>query len=166
MGRNVCVMNEYTLQGHLIPNSFVHISAEIFDETRPVIRCTCEVYNFLQNIEPDDNLELSHTTSCMHCRFFNDHLLNAYEVISEGHPHLPRPLQIIKGSIQFMNDEVLLLGDINPSGTTKYSVNGKETFSIINLNFTGGICYVKCNSGSLCWFKHKQEENSKENEFE
>ena len=89
MGRNVCVMNEYTLQGHLIPNSFVHISAEIFDETRPVIRCTCEVYNFLQNIEPDDNLELSHTTSCMHCRFFNDHLLNAYEVISEGHSHLP-----------------------------------------------------------------------------
>ena len=148
MGRNVCVMNEYTLQGHLIPNSFVHISAEIFDETRPVIRCTCEVYNFLQNIDPDENLELSHTTSCMHCRFFNDHLRNAYEVISEGHSHLPRPLEIIKGSIQFMNDEVLLLGDILPSGTTKYSVNGNDTFSIINLNFTGGICYVKCNSGS------------------
>ena len=47
-----------------------------------------------------------------------------------------------------MNDEVLLLGDILPSGMTKYSVNGKETFSIINLNFTGRICYVKCNSGS------------------
>ena len=46
-----------------------------------------------------------------------------------------------------MNDPVLLLGDILPFATTKYSVKGNEYFAIVTINFVGGICYIKCHSG-------------------
>ena len=48
----------------------------------------------------------------MHCRFFSEHLLNAYQLINEGQANIPRPLQIVKSSIQFMNDPIVLLGDV------------------------------------------------------
>ena len=46
-GRNVCVMNDYSINGHLIPNSFVHVSSDIMDDDSPIIHCTCEIYNFI-----------------------------------------------------------------------------------------------------------------------
>ena len=54
---------------------------------------------------------------------------------------------MVKALIEFMNDPVLLLGDILPFATTKCSVKGNEYFSIITINFVGGICYIKCHSG-------------------
>ena len=76
-GRNVCVMNDYSINGHLIPNSFVHVSSDITDDDSPIICCTCEIYNFIQNVEIEQETEISPDTSCMHCRFFSEHLLNA-----------------------------------------------------------------------------------------
>ena len=46
-----------------------------------------------------------------------------------------------------MNDPVLLLGDVLRTGTTKYSVKGDDYFSLVTVNFAGGICYIKCHSG-------------------
>ena len=83
-GRNVCIMNDYSVNGHLMPNSFVHISSEFTDDDTPVIRCSCQIYNFIQNVEIEDGSEIAPDTSCMHCRFFQEHLLNAYEVINQG----------------------------------------------------------------------------------
>ena len=91
--------------------------------------------------------EISPDTSCMHCRFFNDHLLNAYELINQGHADIPWPLQIVKSSIQFMNDPVLLLGDVLCTGTTKYLVKGNDYFALVTINFAGGICYIQWHSG-------------------
>ena len=67
---------------HLLPISFVHISCEMF-KSGPVIKCTYKIYKFLQHFVNEqyigDDEELDTETSCMHCRFFNEHLLNAYE---------------------------------------------------------------------------------------
>ena len=46
-----------------------------------------------------------------------------------------------------MNDPILLLGNVLCTGTTKYSVKGDDYFSLVTVNFAGGICYIKCHSG-------------------
>ena len=43
-GRNVCIMNDYSVNGHLMPNSFAHISSEFTDSDTPVIHCSCQIY--------------------------------------------------------------------------------------------------------------------------
>ena len=146
-GRNVCAMNDYSINGHLIPNSFVHVSAEASGNGTHTIRCTCQIYHFLENVEVGQETEIAPDTSCMHCRFYSEHLIEAYNIINEGSSHIGRPLEMVTASIEFMNDPVLLLGDILPFATTKYSVKGNEYFSIITINFVGGICYIKCHSG-------------------
>ena len=148
-GRNVCIMNDYSVNGHLMPNSFAHISSKFTDGDTPVICCSCQIYNFIQNVEIEEGSEIAPETSCMHCHFFQEHLLNAYEVINQGCTNITRPLEMVRSSIQFMNDPVLLLGDVLSTGTTKYSVKGDDYFSLVTVNFAGSICYIKCHS-SFC----------------
>ena len=133
----------------MIPNSFVHISSEFADDDSPIIHCMCQIYNFIQSAEIEQETAISPDTSCMHCRFFNEHLLNAYELINEGHANIPRPLQMVKSLIQFRNNPIVLLGDVLRIGTTRYSVKGNDYFSLVTVNFAAGICYIKCHSGSV-----------------
>ena len=146
-GRNVCTMNDYSSNGHLIPNSFVHISAEASGNGTHTIRCVCQIYHFLKNVQVRQETEIALDTSCMHCRFSSEHLIEAYDIINEGSSNLSCPLEMVKASIEFMNNPVLLLGDILPFATTKFSVKGNDYFSIVTINFVGGICYIKCHSG-------------------
>ena len=149
-GKDICVMNNINcVTGHLIPNSFVHVSSEVFEEG-PVIKCNCEIYKFLQHSldeEDKQNGDLDPDSSCMHCRFFKEHLLGAYELISEGTAPISRPLQIVQNSIQCMNDPVLLLGDAYRNGTTKFSVNGNDHFGLVTVTFHMGSCFIKCHAG-------------------
>ena len=50
-----------------------------------------------------------------------------------------------KSLIQFMNDPIILLGDVVHTGTTKYS--GNDYFPLVTVNFAAGICYIQCHSG-------------------
>ena len=75
-----------------MPNSFVHISSEFTDDDTPVICCSCQIYNFIQNVEIEDGSEIAPDTSCMHCHFFQEHLLNAYEVINQGCTNIARTI--------------------------------------------------------------------------
>ena len=127
-------MNDYSVNGHLMPNSFAHISSEFTDSDTLVIRCSCQIYNFIQNVEIEEGSEIAPETSCMHCRFFQEHLLNAYEVINRGCTNIARPLEMVRSSIEFMNDPVLLLADVLCTGTTKYSVKGDDYFSLVTVN--------------------------------
>ena len=135
--------------GHLIPNSFVHISCEEFEDG-PIIKCNCEIYKFLRNSlfeEDKENPELDPKTSCMHCRFFNEHLMDAYAKIISLNSNLPRPLEMVKNSLGTMGVPILLLGEAVKTGSTKFSVNGNDTLAIVTLNFLSGKCYIKCHSG-------------------
>ena len=54
------------------------------------------------------------TMTCMHCWFFKDHLVNAYEIISsQPQGNLPRALSMVNESLQYMNDPVQLVGNVN-----------------------------------------------------
>ena len=149
-GKDICVMNDInSTSGHLIPNSFVHVSCEEFEDG-PIIKCNCEIYKFLQNSlfeEDKENSELDPKTSCMHCRFFNEHLMDAYAKIISSNSNLPRPLEMVKNSLGTMGVPILLVGEPVKTGSTKFSVNGNDTLAIATLNFLSGKCYIKCHSG-------------------
>ena len=149
-GKDICVMNDInSTSGHLIPNSFVHVSCEEFEDG-PVIKCNCEIYKFLQNSlfeEDKENSEFDPKTSCMHCRFFNEHLMDAYAKIISSNSNLPRPLEMVQNSLGTMGVPILLVGEPEKSGSTKFSVNGNDTLAIVTLNFLSGKCYIKCHSG-------------------
>ena len=150
-GKDICVMNDVnSITGHLLPNSFVHVSCEMF-ESGPVIKCTCEIYKFLQHFANEqyigDDQELDHETSCMHCHFFNEHLLNAYEKIAQGEHNNSCPLQIVNDSLQHMNTNVLLLGQPLQNGCTKFSVMGNNYFALVTLTFVHRQAYLKCHAG-------------------
>ena len=140
-GRNVCPMKDYSINRH--SNSFVHVLAEPSGNGTHTICCTCQIYYFLEHMEIGQDLEIALKTPCMHRK----HSINAYDVINQGSSNLSRPLQMVKVSIEFMNDPVLLLRDILPLATTQYLVKGNEYFSMVTINFVGVICYIKCNSG-------------------
>lgn len=145
-GKDICVMNDINpTNGHLTPNSFVHVSCEVFEEGI-VIKCNCEIYNFLQ-ASLDDIDELDPETSCMHCRFFQEHLMDAYAKIISSNANLTRPLQIVHNSLGSMNDPVILLGEAVKSGATKFSVTGNDYITIVSLNFVSGKCFIKCHGG-------------------
>ena len=80
----------------------------------PVIKCNCEIYKFLQNSlfeEDKENSELDPKTSCMHCRFFNEHLMDAYAKIISSNSNLPRPLEMVQ-KFTWYNEvyQILLVG--------------------------------------------------------
>ena len=95
MAEMLCAMNDYSINGHLIPNSFVHVSAEASGNGTHTIRCTCQIYHFLENVEVGQETEIAPDTSCMHCRFYSEHLIEAYDIINEGSSHIGRPLEMV-----------------------------------------------------------------------
>ena len=52
----VGLLCEWTLH----PNSFVHISSEFTDDDTPVIPCSCQIHNFIQNVEIEQGSEIAH----------------------------------------------------------------------------------------------------------
>ena len=83
-GRNVCIMNDYSVNGHLMPNSFAHISS---DSQTLIHRLYAAVVKYIilsKMLKLNRDWKIAPETSCMHCRFFQEHLLNAYEVINQG----------------------------------------------------------------------------------
>ena len=84
--RDICVMNDIKhTTGHLMPQSFVHVECTKPMDEELYIKCTCKIYNLIQRaalqeaellpgeeIVPDSNL------TCMHCRFYREHLLDVY----------------------------------------------------------------------------------------
>ena len=53
----------------------------------------------------------------------------------------------VKTSLEFMKNEVLLLGNVLPQATTKFSVKGKQGYSVLNMSFPPNNCDVKCTNG-------------------
>ena len=52
---------------------------------------------------PEEQPYLHLTLTCMHCRFYQDHLVNAYESICNSTTALTRPLAMVNESLQYMN---------------------------------------------------------------
>ena len=152
---DIYVMNDYNpTTGYLMPQSFVHVSCTNEDGNL-FPRCTCRVYDIIQRaakletpLSPGEEFFPDSSLTCMHCRFYKDHLHNAYEKISsEAQGNLPRALCMVHESPKYMNDPVQLVGSVIDQGTTRFSCQGKESYSLIHLSFYNKVCQVKCING-------------------
>ena len=114
---NICVMNEYSKStGAFIPKKYVHVKCINTSENDIALHCSCDMYSYIQMsshqevpLRPEDEPYLDQGLTCMHCRFYKDHLVNAYDNICNS-TTLTRSLAIVKESLQHMNQPVQLLG--------------------------------------------------------
>ena len=110
-------------------------------------------------MSPGEEYVPNTTLTCMHWRFYKDHLHNAYERISsEAQGNLPRALRMVHKSLQHINDPVQLVGSVIDQGTMRFSCQGKESYSLIHLSFYNKACQVKCMDG-ICAANFKNRKN-------
>ena len=162
---DVCIMTDYNpTTGHLLPQSFVHVSATKCENGQPILRCTCAIYNLIeraanqdQDIWPNEHNIPDDSLTCMHCQFFNEHLMNAYEKLQQQNTNLSTALCMVQESLQYMNEEIQLLSSVLPHATTKFSVKGTfDSYSIVHINFHQHKCYAKCTEGMCAVSMHNR----------
>ena len=113
-----------------------------------VIKCTCAIYKMIQHaahqenpIFPEEEMLPDATFTCIHCRYLKEKLLNAYnEATNVESINIPKQIQMVRDSLHIINKDVFLLGDILPIRTTKFSVKGDDSYSIVNFTFSHGRC--------------------------
>ena len=149
---DVVVLNDYDPStGSLMPSSFVHVSATKAEDGELLVHCTCETYNMIQkalvqkyHLLPGSDSLLDVSNTCMHSRFYKEHLLSFWDLVGST-----ATLNQVHGKVQFslddMDPEVLLLGQVIPAGVTKFSVRGEgESFSQVTISFRMGQCWARC----------------------
>ena len=164
--KDICVMNDYNpTTGLLLPQGFVHVTCTTFHGQQPLIHCTCTIFNLIKRAAhqmvklwpggdavPDDSL------TCMHCRFFKENLMDAYNQIGKHNTYLSIAMSMVHKSLQFMNDEVLLVGNVIVPSCTKFSVKGDDNYSLLSVSFNNHKCFVTCTDG-LCAAGLKNKRN-------
>lgn len=155
---DVVVMSDYSpTTGRLLPLGFVTVQAVQGMGGGLFVKCSCPIYKQLQiaglesvDLGEDDVPFLDfHTITCMHCRFFSEHLEGCFEKLQQGTDRT-RLLSMIEEGLPKMDEKIVLLGTPSYTTTTKFSVAGDEDFSLVHVSFvrmTG--CYVQCQNG-LC----------------
>ena len=152
-------MTDYSsTTGLLLPQSFVHVTAIKMDAGKTVLKCTCDIFNLIKRAghqetpfwPEDDELVPDASLTCLHCHFYRDHLMGMYEKLQQTHSNLNMIESTVKTPFDEMNNEVILLGNFLPQGTTKFSVKGKVCYSVIYITFPPNNCYVKCKNGMCC----------------
>ena len=65
----------------------------------------------------------------------------------------------MKKSLGYFNEEVLLLGNVIPSSTTKFSVkeHSGEYYACVHVTFTHGKCMLTCADGMCRARMHNKE---------
>ena len=139
--------------GHLMPQSFVHIECtKGANDEEIFIQDTCNIYNLIQRaaaqksqILPGEDVVLDENLTCMHCRFFREHLLDAYTTVTtEATTQFTRPLFMVHKLLQHMNSPVQLVGNVIPGETTRFSAKGREGLFIVHISFYQGKAQILC----------------------
>ena len=126
---DVCIMNYVVpTTGVLSPNAFVHVMKTTDYAGQYIIKCTCSIFDFIRHAAHHANPHWPFAdtypdveTSCPHCQFYNEFLQDAFETASNNTlEDLNVPLCMVKKSLGYFNEEVLLLGNVIPSSTTKF----------------------------------------------
>lgn len=155
------LMNDYCPStGRLLPQKFVHVTSE-GDQTT----CTCKTFLLNElaarkksgpelNEPPQeiDDIVLEERASCMHCRFFKEHLeeISPSMIEEQDEDKIPYFLRSINENLDTVGNPIVHLGSYG--NTTKFSVRGCEDdklkFCVVHLTIYQGECWAKCLSGS------------------
>ena len=156
---DICVMSDINSStGALLLLSFVHVTCMKMEDDNIIFRCTCHIYRIIQcaayqqvPIWPEDAETFpDNSFTCMHCQFYKDFLVNAYERLIQQNTCLTQALNKVQESLQYMNYPVHLLGNVLTHATTKFSVQGDSTYSVVTFSFHQGKCFAKCTDGICC----------------
>ena len=142
----VILMNDYNDEnGYFLPSSYAHVAYFIVNDV-VLFDCSCSSSIISQQCREISEMQIS--SSCMHCRFANEYLLNVCKK--------PASIQDMTGSTNLekkllenhsrMNVGVVVLSD-SPSSAVKMSVRGQDGLcSFVHLS----VCrkYVSCQQGS------------------
>ena len=148
-------MNDYSKStGAFIPTKYVHVKCIRISENDIALHCSSDMYSYIQMsshqevpLWPEDEPYLDQSLTCMHCRFYKDHLVNACENICNSTMTLTRSLTIVKESLQYMKQPIQLLGNVIDRGTMKFSVKGTNSYSIVHISFYLGKSMSTCLNG-------------------
>ena len=91
--------------GILLPGSFVHVTC-LKELDYPIIKCTCEIYKLIKQpskqktplwpVHSTEEDEVpDHTFTCMHCMFYRQFLINAYDTVQQGRVDLTPALTMV-----------------------------------------------------------------------
>ena len=140
--QDVIVMNDYCCEtGKLKPLEYVHVTVKHNDSDHLEVQCSCRIYSY------DDTI-LDQNKTCMHCRFYKEYLvpvqanLTSQDCINKLH-------QKVKQHENEINSPVILLGEPSPTTSTKFSVVGEDSFSLVHVHFSPSGCIASCQNG-LC----------------
>ena len=154
---DVCIvaMNDYSCtSGNLLPLKFVHVTANTSDHV-PLVKCTCKIYSIIQGsalqnaqLEEDEEPFLSEHLTCFHCLFYKDYIhVSRFDAMSLNHSS--HTISRLQEHLATLNNPIVPLGPTSPGITSKFSVFGGESCSIVHVYFTPKHCYAKCQEG-LC----------------
>ena len=155
---DVCIMNDVVpTTGVLSPNAFVHVMKTADYSGQDIIKCTCSIFDFIRCAAHNDNPHWPFADtypdvemSSPHCHSYNEFLQDGFEIRSNNTlEELNIPLRMVKKSLGYLNEQVLLLGNVTPASTMKFSVkeqNG-ESYSCVHVTFTHGKCMLTCSDG-------------------
>ena len=87
---------------------------------------------------------------------------NAYNSFIHRNTGLTCALQEVQNSLQYINNPVQLVGNVLNHTTTKFSVEGDESYSVVNFTFQEGKCYAKCTDG-ICRVQVKSHRSQLKN---
>ena len=93
--KDICVMSDINPGNDiLLPGSFVHVTC-LKEQDYHIIKCTCEIYKLIKwsskqktpllpvHCTEEDEVP-DHTFTCMHCRFYRQFFINAYDTVQQG----------------------------------------------------------------------------------
>ena len=160
----VVVLSDYDPStGIMMPSSFVHVVSSHGEDGELLVKCSCDTYSLIQKalvqkfqLVPGCDTVLDVENTCMHCRFFKEHLMNFWDILGQY-----TPLSQLHHKIQFcipdMHAPLLLVGEVYPTGVTKFSVRGEDNlYSIMTIAFRMGECQARCTEG-VCLAKTRNK---------
>ena len=164
----ICMINDVDRDSGVIKqNSFAHVTYATDRSGEIILRCTCDIYEFIQSTAHQENpiwpVEdiVPHTSfTCPHCQFYKDHLLNAYTtVLSQPIENLPPALAMVKKSLGYVNEPYVLMGNVHSNSTTRFSIKGfeEDTYSTVNVTFDYGKRVVTCTNGMCSVQMHNRK---------
>ena len=160
--KNYFILNEYTGRGEILPNSFVELTCT--HNPQDLCVCTCDVYKAIASIASSEQHQeeesvLPDGILCLHCRFFNEHVLPCLPQLLPGATAVSRALQPLEAklhkSADKLNDPVVLL--THGSGTKKYSVRPATSDKCGIVHVANSGIMAMCTQGSCqAAQKHKK----------
>ena len=175
-GKDIVLMMNYNCTtGYMMPENFVHVTCTRGIDNEIYLQCTCPIYDLIQRAGHHETPLLqeqeavpNQQLTCMHCRFYSHHLLDMYNKLTTERSGPMSHLEAkINTSLQYMNTDVQLAGNVIYSGTTKFLCKSFDSLAIVNITFHNGKCYARCTQGRCSAnFRNKHNIDQRDEELE